>query len=740
MFVKVIRDFLVPFILFLSAFSAAMAQGDQWVSINGPAESQIRNLQFLPTGELIAELSVRGGIYRSYDTGKTWSWWRTQTGKVILYATSDPSTGTYYAVRDSNRLPAQLMKSTDGGTQWTDIPNPLGLTRIYFIEVNTVTGTLYTSGTNEKNEYLTAWSSDNGISWQALDSATLSAGTSVVNPISGNIITSAPNNQVQRLHPENMTQTNITPDSTVSLLLIIPGNGERIFAQANLRTGLPAQIFLTEDDGNTWTKLPPVQFDSTLIFLGENSRGDLFMSLHWGGLLRSTDNGLTWSKYSDFRSFVQKSVFLKDGSMLVGSTNGVYHIPYSGENITSINKGIVSGTTDAMFPLSNGDIVCIPFPNYLGTFHYWNENNRQWTFHSTGATAPPASMVALPNGTWLAGYEQGVPVEKRRRVYRSTEGEIWEPNEEPLPGNTSMIRQFYYALNGTIYGSTLTTTLKSTDDGRSWEDAQLDGRASSIMQTSNGRMFVTLSGLDGQSKFPMRVSDDTGRSWRELHFPDTLTAGFSYVTAISNTELIGSLRPSPFSTRTELLHLSIQDTTVTWTILSSPDTLVSKTVFSNTGTLYALSYSNLYRSNDTGKTWTTLGPEHGLPKEASLIEIVKTDQGKIFLATYSQGVFMLDNNVTGIEQTENIATTTSRIVPNPFNSITMVEFTLPTAQTLQIDVTDVQGRLIAILAANRRYSPGQHSILWNPSELSSGTYFIRIHGATFNETLRVFYQ
>ncbi len=64
--------------------------------------------------------------------------------------------------------------------------------------------------------------------------------------------------------------------------------------------------------------------------------------------------------------------------------------------------------------------------------------------------------------------------------------------------------------------------------------------------------------------------------------------------------------------------------------------------------------------------------------------------------------------------------------PNPFNSSARVSITLPNASNLSVQVFNNLGRKVAELA-NGQYSAGAHEPTWNPSELASGIYFMRVN-------------
>ncbi|MDK9701051.1 MAG: T9SS type A sorting domain-containing protein [bacterium] len=63
--------------------------------------------------------------------------------------------------------------------------------------------------------------------------------------------------------------------------------------------------------------------------------------------------------------------------------------------------------------------------------------------------------------------------------------------------------------------------------------------------------------------------------------------------------------------------------------------------------------------------------------------------------------------------------------PNPFNNATMIRFSLPHPTDATIAVHDLTGREVATLA--RGWLPtGNNFLIWNPNQLSSGSYFIRL--------------
>lgn len=78
----------------------------------------------------------------------------------------------------------------------------------------------------------------------------------------------------------------------------------------------------------------------------------------------------------------------------------------------------------------------------------------------------------------------------------------------------------------------------------------------------------------------------------------------------------------------------------------------------------------------------------------------------------------------------------SQNYPNPFNAKTLIEFDLPEPSHVTLEIYNVLGRRIAILA-DRMRETGYHRITWNASEQPSGIYFYRITANSFADTKKM---
>lgn len=64
--------------------------------------------------------------------------------------------------------------------------------------------------------------------------------------------------------------------------------------------------------------------------------------------------------------------------------------------------------------------------------------------------------------------------------------------------------------------------------------------------------------------------------------------------------------------------------------------------------------------------------------------------------------------------------------PNPFNPSTTIEFGLPTQSAVTLRVFNIFGQEVAMLAENRQFLAGEHTLSFNAANFGSGIYFYQI--------------
>jgi len=74
--------------------------------------------------------------------------------------------------------------------------------------------------------------------------------------------------------------------------------------------------------------------------------------------------------------------------------------------------------------------------------------------------------------------------------------------------------------------------------------------------------------------------------------------------------------------------------------------------------------------------------------------------------------------------------------PNPFNPSTTIRFDLPEEGFITLSVYDITGKLVETLV-NKTVPAGYHSHTWQPQNLASGLYIVRLKAGqkTFNQKI-----
>ncbi len=70
--------------------------------------------------------------------------------------------------------------------------------------------------------------------------------------------------------------------------------------------------------------------------------------------------------------------------------------------------------------------------------------------------------------------------------------------------------------------------------------------------------------------------------------------------------------------------------------------------------------------------------------------------------------------------------------PNPFNAETRIDYTLPEALHVRLEVYDISGRLVKRLV-NETQSTGRHSYLWQYPQGSTGFYLYHLSAGSYEQ-------
>jgi len=115
--------------------------------------------------------------------------------------------------------------------------------------------------------------------------------------------------------------------------------------------------------------------------------------------------------------------------------------------------------------------------------------------------------------------------------------------------------------------------------------------------------------------------------------------------------------------------------------------------------------------------------------------------GQISIGQISDGVYSSNAGFYGgfdwytfVKETGNLPFTfnLSQNYPNPFNPATMIDFTIPEAVPVKLEIYNILGQLVSTLADNE-FQAGPHSIVWKATGVSSGVYIYRLSAGDFTD-------
>jgi len=157
---------------------------------------------------------------------------------------------------------------------------------------------------------------------------------------------------------------------------------------------------------------------------------------------------------------------------------------------------------------------------------------------------------------------------------------------------------------------------------------------------------------------------------------------------------------------------------------------------------------DLYFSSDGGETWEEIASLNVDRLEYPwTVPDIETEQGKIRVIQDNEDMDYIDISpnfrisktgiVTAVEDSRD--PTPFEILsnyPNPFQSVTTVEFTLPQYNHVSLEVYNLQGAKVATLT-DEVLSAGTYATPWNATGNRPGLYLALVRVGTFIETRKL---
>ena len=293
---------------------------------------------------------------------------------------------------------------------------------------------------------------------------------------------------------------------------------------------------------------------------------------------------------------------------------------------------------------------------------------------------------------------------------------------------------FVQANNGT--GSiTIEVTDKSTSAGTFYRTLDYDNIGNMFLE------FVTLEGGYSKSWFTFRDGVEIGQDSCDANRLMPLMASSRLVSLTHNGENSLDINNVPFdyegtiSIPLDVMSLTLEEenyvtgtseVSMSWNLDNLPEHIDLTLIDNLTGEM-------VYLNNEMSHTFTTEPKGSFSATYEDAVGVYPLIGDARFSVQVSYGV--LDNAPVKVIPKDYAL---SPVYPNPFNPSATVRFDVPEVSRVELQVYDVTGKLVETLL-NERMTAGQHQYTWQPQELATGTYFLRLITANQTFTQKVTY-
>ncbi len=507
-------------------------------------------------------------------------------------------------------------------------------------------------------------------------------------------------------------------------------------------------LFRTTDHGSTWSQLNASPNGKNATSLAIALDGSIIVADQWGVIYRSHDDAATWQKvftepsirpwYSVITDRVNGHLFARNGDGFLFRSDD------AGAGWRLIDTTIKDG---AFFPLAikqNGHL-------FLGTDFFGmyrsTDDGLTWLLGNKGLWAYQIVGLASNSKGEIFSLSE-------RLVFRTTDrGDHWQRLDLDLGQNFANCPIAIDPFDNIFVGNE-TGVLRSTDNGDSWKyvdsipHGQQSNLVSSIAINPAGHIFAA-------TQFGVDVSSDHGVTWSKVSGDPGLSAA-DRVAISPQGEVFASLV-------TGAIYRS-RDLGKSWKMVGIHAGL--RTVMAD-GTLFSIS-AGLFRSKDTGQTWTELIPFPNR-SNARIFDIVQTSKGDLLLATDSGAFRSSDEGNTWLDVSSGLVqasftpllgTSTycenplglfyaatrgqgvyrslnwlnsvtngtlasdfflSQNYPNPFSASTTITLQFEALDHVRLEVFDALGRKIETLA-DGTFGSGVHNFRFDATKLPTGAY------------------
>ena len=293
---------------------------------------------------------------------------------------------------------------------------------------------------------------------------------------------------------------------------------------------------------------------------------------------------------------------------------------------------------------------------------------------------------------------------------------------------------FWVQASGGTGSITIETSDKSSQAGTFYRTMNDSTGSASLTVSSNGydrtiyvsfnlNGDVSLDIADAYQLMPMQMTNHL----IAMTYADETALAINNLPVSYTEEVTVPLDVMMLTVENQLFQPIEADGLITWDISNVPNNLTLSITNQLTGTRTPLT------EGDALSFTTELKDAFGYPE--GTVNHYPLNGESLFALTVSQTQMASEN------ETVPRHFALHPVYPNPFNPSTMISFDVPLVETLDLtslQVYNIKGQLVETLV-NEQLKPGKHQVQWNPVNLSSGTYVVKLKSGERTFTQKITY-
>lgn len=703
---------LFALVLILSASNVFSQLNDNWKWLNpSPQGNTLNNVDFVDNNTGYSA-GTYGTLLKTTDGGAEWTQISSGTDKnLISMCFVSASTGYVGGARQL------LRKTTDAGQTWQNLQLPVQGqwdTAYYVMDINFVTpNTGYVVGFFQLESKI--WkTTDGGSLWttQGTGGANYLKKTYFIDENNGFAFGGPTYSEVIKTTNGGASWQSVSQESYIAYSMCFINATTGVYGCADGR------VYRTVDGGNTWNfALCPSSLDITSIHFINATTGFGFGS---GSVyIKSTDAGQSWQEFTigvgSINQYFDADMTANGNLHAVGTYGAMIRSTNSGTSFVSQPFVTEHSITDIEFLNVSTGYAVAGFGD--GDILKTTDAGETWVSQVSTYTLPLYGIAfTSPETGYLAG---------SINIKKTTNGgtnwvDVYTSNQNEIFGDI-----FFTNINTGYAVGSYGRLLKTTNAGTSWNSSTIPNAGTFL----NSIFFVndnTGYAVGGESK--SLKTTDAGATWEVMN----ITSGFLNL----NNIYFNDINTGYASHGTGIFKTTNGGTT--WFQLSTPSGGYNNVQFRNNYGYAIAGDGKIIKSIDGGGSWivqptVTSNPLYALYFNSDNFVYAGGVRGNM-MKTIPQE--LLVTPVSGNQNETPGSFYLQQNYPNPFNPVTTIKFGIVKSGNVQIRVYDVAGKMVEELL-NNGYNPGSYEIRWDASKYSSGIYFYNIVTNEFIQTKKM---